>query len=300
MGKTPQQLIPPFDRYRTNKSIYITQTELYNWAYLKTHSTQEGEPYHDALSIFMDAVDAIAEFFDGSLGTFVNPMTGETIDYPEVCDSTDVKDFFNDDFNSRLIYWPLFNSYCDYTEDNDYQWYRTLEHWAGRVKRFCKFNGLKYTKLMQLSAIEYNPLADYWSKEKELNANAPYATISNPSSGEYGNVSSWTASGGKQDYKNTTTINSATPMKNEHFTTTYDDAAATRLESYDKQTGSTENKNEIPQSAALRKKEIEGNDANPMQDIIQKEFDIAYLWNIFEGFMDELAKEIYLQVYRTP
>lgn len=300
MGKTPQEFIPPFSRYRTNKSIYITQIELYNWAYRKTNSTQEGEPYHDALTLYMDAVDAIAAFFDGSLGTFVDPMTGQTIDYPEVCDSTDVKDYFHDDFNSRLIYWPLFNLYYEYKEDNDENWYETLEHWAGRVKRFCKFNKKKYTKLLQLSAIEYNPLADYWSKEKELNATAPYATIQNGTNTEYGNVSSWTASGGKQDYKTTTTIASATPVKNEHFTTTYDDDDATRLESYDKQTGTTENKNEIPQSAVLRKKEIEGNDANSMQDIIQKEFDIAYLWNIFEGFMDELAKEIYLQVYRTP
>lgn len=300
MGKTPQQLIPPFDRYRTNKSIYITQMELYNWAYRKTNTTQEGDLYHDALTLYMDAVDAIAAFFDGSLGTFVDPMSGQTIDYPEICDSTDVKDYFHDDFNSRLIYWPLFNTYCDYTEDNDENWYRTLEHWAGRVKRFCKFNAKKYTKLLELSAIEYNPLADYWSKEKELNANAPYATIQNGTNTEYGSISNWTAATGKTEYKATNTITNENPVKNEHFTTTYDDAAATRLESYDKQTGITENKNEIPQSAALRKKEVEGHAATPIQDIIQKEFDIAYLWDIFEGFMDELAKEIYLQVYRTP
>lgn len=301
MGKTPQQLIPPFDRYRTNKSIYITQTELYNWAYLKTNSTQEGEPYHDALSIFNDAVDAIAAFFDGSLGTFVDPMTGQTIDYPEVCDATDVKDYFNDDFNSRLIYWPLFSTYFDYTEDNDYQWYRTLEHWAGRVKRFCKFNGLKYTKLMQLSAIEYNPLADYWSKEKELQGSAPYATIVNDQNSEYGNVSNWTAASGKTEYKSESGPQDTTNgIQNKHFTTTYDDATQNRLESYDQQTGKVESKQEIPQSATLRKKEIEGHAATPIQDVIQKEFDIAHLWDIFEGFMDELAKEIYLQVYRTP
>ena len=89
-------------------------------------------------------------------------------------------------------------------------------------------------------------------------------------------------------------------MKNEHFTTTYDDSSATRLESYDKQTGSTENKNEIPQSAALRKKEIEGHAATPIQDVIQKEFDIAHLWDIVENFMDELSYETYLSVWWNP
>lgn len=302
MGKTPQELIPPFSRYRTNKSIYITQMELYNWAYRKTNSTQEGDPYHDALTLYMDAVDAIAAFFDGSLGTFIDPMSGQEINYPEICDSTDVKDYFHDDFNSRLIYWPLFNLYYDYTEDNDQNWYETLEHWAGRVKRFCKFNARKYTRLLQLSAIDYNYLADYWSKEKELNATAPYATVDNETGSEYGKVSSWeeTKTGRKGDYKTITTIDDEAPMKNEHFTTTYDSTATNRLESYDNQTGTTNNTNEIPQSAALRKKEVEGNNATSLQDIIEKEFDISHLWDIFEGFMGELAKEIYLQVYRTP
>ena len=300
MSKVPQQVrLNSPDRGR--QPIFVTQAELFNWAVSITRKTQEGDPYHDAKSIYDEAVGAIAAFFDGTLGTFVDPMTGQTVDYPEVCTSTDVGDFLCDDFNSRMISWPLFSRAIYYTDDNDAEWYSVLTHWAGRIKRFCKFNGLKYTKLMQLSAIEYNPLADYWSKEKELQGSAPYATISNPSSGEYGNITSWTAATGKTEYKSESgPQNSTDGVQNKHFTTTYDDSSNSRLESYDQQLGKVESKQEIPQSATLRKKEIEGHASTPIQDVIEKEFDIAHLWDIFEGFMDELAKEIYLQVYWNP
>ena len=196
MGKVPQMIrIGSPDRGR--RPIYVSQAELFNWASKITRSTQEGEPYHDALQIYNSAVSAIAAFFDGSKGTFVDPMTEQLVSYPTICTSTDIGDFLCDEFNTRLLCWPLYYRAWEYEDDNDGKWYTVLNFWAGRVKRFCKFNGTKYDKLVRLSTIEYNPLADYWSKEKELNATAPYATISNPSSGEYGSVSSWTASGGK-------------------------------------------------------------------------------------------------------
>lgn len=286
-------------RSKASRPIYVSFGELWNWAVHKTNTTQEGEPYHDAATLLLNAFDKIAEFFDGSLGTFVNPLTGETVSYPEICDDEDIQWHFRDNFNSRLIYRPLLNdAYSwDYTNDNDSHWYDCVKTFSKRIERFCKFNFTKYNKLVQLSAIDYNPLADFWTHEKELNAVAPYATISNPSSGEYGNVSSWTQSGGKSDYKITTGPEDSTNgISTTHQTTTFD-STSFRDESKDISKGKTEQKNEIPQSATLRKKEIEGNDASPMQDIIQKEFDIAHLWDIVDIFMNDIAKEIFLQVY---
>lgn len=292
--------IPNFyytSRSRLSQPIYITFGELWNWAVHKTNTTQEGEPYHDAADLLLDAFDAIAEFFDGSLGTFVNPLTGQTINYPEICESEDIQWHFRDNFNSRLIYRPLFNNFYTYTDDNDEYWYNCVKTFSKRIERFCKFNFTKYNKLIQLSAIDYNPLADFWTKEKELNATAPYATIKNHSGSEYGDMNSWEAATGKTDYKITTgPENNTTGITTTHQTTTFD-STSFRDESKDISLGKTEQKNEIPQSATLRKKEIEGNDASPMQDIIEKEFNIAHLWDIVDTFMNEIAKEVFLQVY---
>lgn len=308
-GKTPQS-VSGFDPYKGRYQVYVTQAELGVWARTVTAQTQEGDQYHDAFSIFEDAEKAIAAFFDGSMGTYIDIMTGQTKSYPQIADQTDIHQMFFDDYNIRTIYYPLFPSFESYTDQNNAYWYTVLNHWANRIKRFCKFNKIRYQKLIQTMMIEYNPIADYWTNEKKIDANAPYITIANNknSTGEYAMnpmVADWNQVAGSVDgadnpmdihghnaYKN----KAADEVKNEHFTTTYDDASTARLESYDKQTGGTESV--LPSSGSFSKREEEGNKgAVSPQDMVEKEFDIAQLWNIVELFMKDLSKEIYLQVW---
>lgn len=304
MGKRPQQ-VRVFPPDRGSKAIYVTSAEIFNWAVAKTSSTQEGERYHDAMDYFNEACKAIASFFDGSRGTFVNPLTGETISYPEVCTQNDVADYIEDNFNAFLIYWPLYERVEYYTDDNDERWYSVLKHWSTRIQRFCKFNNTKYDKLIKLSAIDYNPLADFWTNEKEIGANSPYVSISNNKTGQAGPAEDMTVDDWNQDtthvtgYKTETTDKADNNITNEHYTTTYDDDSTARLESYDKRTGGTktDTTNNYPNNGYFRKKKTEGNAARPQQEIIKQEFDIAQLWNIFELFMTDLKNELYLSVW---
>jgi hypothetical protein len=132
MGKRPQQ-VRVFPPDRGKKAIYVTSAEIFNWAADKTAHTQEGERYHDAMSYFNEACKAIASFFDGSRGTFINPITGETVSYPVVCTQNDVADYIEDNFNTFLIYWPLYERIEYYTDDNDERWYSVLKHWSTRI-----------------------------------------------------------------------------------------------------------------------------------------------------------------------
>lgn len=308
-GRTPQ-MMQIFEPYRgRDRQIYVTIAELANWARAITAQTQEGEPYHDAKEIFEDAEDAIAAFFDGSMGTYVDIMTGETKSYPEIADVTDIEQMFYDDYNTRLVYYPLFNLTNEIKEKNNDRWYVVLTHWANRVKRFCKFNKIRYQKLIQTMMIEYNPIADYWTKEKEIGANSPYISISNNKSSQVGpaedmTVDDWNQDTAHADGYTTETTNSADAnVTNKHYTTTYDDAAESRLESYDVQTGGTKSNttSQSPNSGYFKKREEEGNKGTVSpQDMVVKEFDIAQLWNIVELFMKDLSKEIFLQVYWTP
>jgi hypothetical protein len=95
--------------------------------------------------------------------------------------------------------------------------------------------------------IEYNPIADYWTNEKKIDANAPYITLANnknPSSNYAMNpmVADWNQVAGSVDgadnpmdihghnaYKSKADAN----ITNKHYTTTYDDSGNSRLESYD-------------------------------------------------------------------
>lgn len=304
-GKTPQS-VSGFDPYKGRYQVYVTQAELGVWARTVTAQTQEGDQYHDAFAIFEDAEKAIAAFFDGSMGTYIDIMTGQTKSYPQIADQTDIHQMFFDDYNIRTIYYPLFPSFESYTDQNNAYWYTVLNHWANRIKRFCKFNKIRYQKLIQTMMIEYNPIADYWTKEKEVGANSPYVSISNNKSSQVGPAEDMTIDDWNQDVEHpdgytTETTNSAnTDVTNKHYTTTYDDAAQSRLESYDVQTGGTktDSTSQSPNSGYFKKREEEGNKgAVSPQDMVVKEFDIAQLWNIVELFMKDLSKEIYLQVW---
>ena len=161
------------DTYR--RPIFATSVELFNWAATITQSTQEGEPYHDALQIWEDTCELIANLFNGTQ-TFVNPFTGETQNYPELLDQDDVQRMMVEDFNTRLISWPLYPIAALYSDDNNQEWYEVLTKWSHRIERFVKSQGERYLRMLKVLALEYNPLSDYWIQKTELGANAPYVS----------------------------------------------------------------------------------------------------------------------------
>lgn len=81
MGRTPIWANSSFyNRRGSNRPIYITVVELYNWAVNKANAGDDSY-----LTRFENAMKAIASLFDGSLGTFISPMDGETYSYPVIC-----------------------------------------------------------------------------------------------------------------------------------------------------------------------------------------------------------------------
>lgn len=297
------------------RRIYVTVAELWNWAIRIKNNTQEGELYHDSLDKLKDAYKEIAAFFDGSMGTYKDIMSGLEVAYPVICDWEDIRDYFADYYNTRFIYKPLFQEAWEYTDDNNAKWRAILDQYCGRIHRFCKFNKIRYQKLLQTMMLQYNPIADYWTKEKEISANAPYITIANNKDNQSGYsmdpmVADWNQVAGSVDgadnpmdvhghnkYSSSTTSKADSNVKNEHYTTTYDDASNNRLESFDLQTGGTKTDNEqvMPSSGVFRKREEDGNKGSiSPQDAVIKEFDIAELWNLVKLFCDDLSKDIFL------
>ena len=280
------------DTYR--RPIFATSVELFNWAATITQSTQEGEPYHDALQIWEDTCELIADLFNGTQ-TFVNPFTGETQNYPLLLDQDDVQRMMVEDFNTRLISWPLYPIAALYSDDNNQEWYEVLTKWSHRIERFVKSQGERYLRMLKVLALEYNPLSDYWIQKTELGANAPYVSLTNGAS-EEPTISSWTSSNVKTDYKTKAGTGNEQP-KTSNYTTTYDDDTTGRLASYQTNDGATIS--EIPNSGYVRKLKEEGNKSGTIQDIIEKEMELAKQFgNITGSFFDSLNKEIFLSYYK--
>lgn len=306
-GKTPRMLTVT-NHFRGRHSLYVTIAELGNWAEAITAATQEGERYHNSLELFREAEEAIAAFFDGSMGTYTDIMTGETKNYPVIASWEDINGMFYDDYNSRLVYWPLYVNPLNYVEKNNAAWYSVLTHWVNRVKRFCKFNQIRFQKLIQTMMIEYNPIADYWTKEQEIGGGSQIDISSAVDDKFDVYAGAWY---NDKQYKNesanqsggTAALQSPTTIQNNHYTTTYDDDSESRLESYDTQTGgtTTHSVQTNPAEGYFKQRKEEGNKGTVSpQDMVVKEFDIAQLWNIVEIFMNELAKEIFLQIHWQP
>lgn len=280
------------DTYR--RPIFATSVELYNWAATITQSTQEGQPYHDALKIWEDTCGLIADLFNGTK-TFENPFTGETQNYPLLLDQDDVQRMMVEDFNTRLISWPLFPLGYLYEEDNNQEWYEVLTKWSHRIERFVKSQGERYLRMLKVLALEYNPLSDYWIQKTELGANAPYVSLTN-GTGEEPTISSWLSSNVKTDYKTKAGTGGEQP-KTSNYSTTYDDDSEGRLASYQTTDGATIS--EIPNSGYVRKLKEEGNKSGTIQDIIEKEMELAKEFgNITGSFFDSLNKEIFLSYYK--
>lgn len=295
MGKRPVSL-SDFESFRliNRRPIYVTFTELYNWAYEINQATQEGDPYHDALSMIEDALDAAESLWNGSI-TIPDPLDpNNTINLPAFLDTGDMLQVFWYEYNTRYIGWPLFPLAYMYTDDNDAQWYQVAQIFSGKLKRAVFECGNEYFRKLRAMAITYNPIEDYWSKSIEKGGTAPYASIADGTGGT--DVTSWTASNGKSEYKSTNELGT-NGITNEHQTTTQD-STQYRAEYKDIQKGTTTNKNEIPNSAYFRRMEQEGNRGTPIADLIKKEYELGEpLGEIFDEFMRKITHKTLLEFW---
>ena len=293
--------ISPFSRRSARRPIYITCAELFQWSYDKTNSTQEGDPYHDALSKFQNAMKAIASLFDGSLGTFTDPISQTQLSYPTICDWNDILNMYCDDYNSRLVAMPLFDPAYTYTQDNDLKWYNCLVSFCGRIERYVKFNTIAYKKFLATAVMKYNPISDYWTKIIEKGGNAPKAGIIDGADTIDGqpDINSWTVSNNDDTaYGSSSSVSSNGEINN--YTTTYDDASNSRLANRQTTNNSGSNTTTInaPNNAYFRRRDEEGFKGTSPQDILEKEIELSRVYeNIVRGFCEELNKEIFLSTY---
>ena len=291
----------PFSRRSARRPIYITCAELFQWSYDKTQSTQEGDPYHDAFTKFQNAMKAIASLFDGSLGTFIDPISQTQISYPVICNWNDILDMYCDDYNSRLVAMPLFDPAMSYKSDNDLYWWNCLLSFCGRIERYVKFNTIAYKKFLATAVMKYNPISDYWTKSLEKGGNAPKAGIVDGTSTTDGqpDINSWTASNnGDTAYGTSSSASSSGSVNN--YTTTYDDASNDRLAGRQatSNSGSGSTSSTTPNSAYFVRRDEEGFKGASPQDILEKEIELARVYeDIVHGFCEELNKEIFLSVY---
>lgn len=304
-GRTPLWAnTSPFSRRSARRPIYITCAELYNWCVDKYNTTQEGQTYHDAYGKFTDAMKAIASLFDGSLGTFIDPISQTQISYPAICDWNDILDMYCDDYNSRLVAMPLFDPAMSYTPDNDLYWWNCLLSFCGRIQRYVKFNTIAYKKFLATAVMKYNPISDYWTKTLEKGGNAPKAGIVDGKSTTDGqpDINSWqNSNNGDTAYGTSSSAHTHTDMEN--YTTTYDDASNTRLAGRTVSdsplaSNTASSTTTIPNSAYFVRREEEGFKGTSPQDILEKEIELARVYeDIVHGFCEELNKEIFLSTY---
>jgi len=296
MGTTPIWANQGFySRRGRNRPIYITCAELYNWAVDKANA---GDSSY--LTRFENAMKAIASLFDGTLGTFVSPMDGKTYSYPVICNQSDILDLYMDEYNWRLITMPLYDSAMAYREDNDVRWANCLNSFCGRIERLVRFTTPSWKRILEAMAIKYNPLADYFSKEKEIGGNAPYAGINVPEGQTFPEINSWIASNNShKDYKSESETDGTKIPTTKNYTTTYDDAATGRLASYSTNEYKTSNKNEIPNSAYFKDRKVEGNDASSPQEALERELEIAQAFQdlVHKYCEDVINTEVFLSVY---
>lgn len=299
MGRTPIWANQGFySRRGRNRPIYITVVELYNWAVNKANAGD-----NTYLTRFENAMKAIASLFDGTLGTFISPMDGQTYSYPVICNQSDILDLYMDEYNWRLIAMPLYDNAMAYSEDNDIRWANCLASFCGRIERLVRFTTPSWKRILEAMAIKYNPLADYFSNEKEQGGNAPYASIANNDAGDP-KISSWTNSNnGKSSYQTNTTTSDNSSGTISNYSTTYDDASNDRLASRQTTVGqdgrTLQSATDLPNTGWFRDRKVEGNDASSPQEALERELEIAQAFQdlVHKYCEDVINTEVFLSVY---
>lgn len=284
-------------RRSSNRPIYITAAEAYNWAVNKAN---EGDDTY--LEKFQNAMKAIASLFDGSLGTFIDPMSGQELSYPEICDWEDILDLYMDEFNWRLITQPLYDINHPYwyegKVDNDWRWAFVVDTFCGRIERLVKFNLPAWKRIMEATAIKYNPLASYFTKELEIGGNSPYAGIVDVHGKP--EINSWVDSNNRHtDYRSESEADNLNKPTTENYTTTYDDSSSGRLASKSVRTGKTSSTTELPNTAYFRDRNEEGNKGESPQTALERELELAAVFqDLVHKFCEEIINvKVFLSVY---
>ena len=288
------------NRRKSTRPIYIDFAALYSWAVKKSN---EGTTIY--LTRLQDAMKSIASLFDGSLGTFTSPMDGKIYSYPVICNQSDIMDMYLDEYRSRLVAKPLYNNVFEYCEGdyNDIEWVNCLSSFCSRIERLVRFTTPSWKRILEAMAIKYNPLADYFSNEKEQGGNAPYASISaNENDNTDVKISDWIKSNGKNAYKTSGSSNAHQEINN--YSTTYDDSNNARLQSRQaidapKTSNEYDSTQELPNTGWFRRKSVEGNDASSPQEALERELEIAQAFQdlVHKYCEDVINTEVFLSVY---
>lgn len=291
------------DTYR--RPIYVSVGELLQWAY--TQSQDETSPYNTDYTAIQTAFGKIDALFNGTK-TYVDPISGDTVYLPKLCETGDTLDRYWHDFNVRLVGWPLFPLASMYTPDNDDRFHKVVVDFIGRVNRFVSSYGPVIVRSLEALSIEYNPIADYWSKSVELGGSAPFISLTNPSSGEEPTITDWNKDGAvntdegriyrSHSYADDTSGTSNLPTT-KSYTTTDDDASTGRLAGYQTTSGGSFVQTEMANSGYVKKFKEEGNKGQNVQELIQKEMELASaLEGLLDNFFNELNKRTLLGLYQ--
>lgn len=288
------------NRRKSTRPIYIDFAALYSWAVKKSN---EGTTIY--LTRLQDAMKSIASLFDGSLGTFKSPMDGQIYSYPVICNQSDIMDMYLDEYRSRLVAKPLYSNAFEYWEGDydDIEWVNCLSSFCSRIERLVRFTTPSWKRILEAMAIKYNPLADYFSNEKEQGGSAPYASISADENDNTDvKISNWIKSNGKNDYKTSGSSNAHQEINN--YSTTYDDSSNARLQSRQaidapKTSNEYDSTQELPNTGWFRRKSVEGNDASSPQEALERELEIAQAFQdlVHKYCEDVINTEVFLSVY---
>ena len=287
-------------RRKSTRPIYIDFAALYSWAVQKSN---DGVTMY--LTRLQNAMKSIASLFDGTLGTFTSPMDGKTYSYPVICNQSDILDMYLDEYRTRLVAKPLYSNVFEYWEGdyNDIEWVNCFNSFCSRIERLVRFTTPSWKRILEAMAIKYNPLADYFSNEKEQGGNSPYASIENNAAGDP-KISSWTSSNnGKSSYQTNTTTSDNNSSTINNYSTTYDDASDTRLASRQTTSGqggiTYQSASDLPNTGWFRDKHVEGNDALSPQEALEREMEIAQAFQdlVHKYCEDVINTEVFLSVY---
>lgn len=330
------------------RKCYATFEELWVWASMVKNPDFKDTAKEEIEHVF----DPVAAIFDGSQ-TYIDPSSGELKKYPKIMDNyAEIFNHYIEQYGERLCARPVeigrFNPQSQKIMDYDRAMYVVLNILRRSIKHFTQINELKYLNLLQTLNYDYNPIENYSMEEDGtddhdtkanqlggLEVNGPLSNVTlgtNPDgtpsiSIEFDqnrklqtkvNQVQDTRQGQQAGTVTDSSVNTVagTPIRTDHYTTTYDDASNSRLESYDTASGSSANVAlGISQTdAPVTGKAYSGAPNHPSykdthhftrtgnigtvtaQDMIEQEREKARI-NIFNEFCEELNKYIFLSTW---
>ena len=301
---------------------------------LDSFTTQEGQ------NLFRNC-----HFFDGTL-TYTT-VDGDSKSYPNLnYGNNDLWDYWISYYGDRRIGFNLRIGPWSSDTEIDAEKTRVKNRVASIIDHFIKTNSYKYLTLVKSLDYLYDPISNYdmvedkesingeetfthtpSEKASSIKITAPQVELSVGEDPDWVGVLEWESN---QSSTTTETPNLTTNQqaqangpKTEHYTTTYDDASTSRLESYDVQSGGTTtsetgtnsttthltptaevNRNQSETYTDVKSREDDsyhltrrGNiGVTSTQEMIEKEREVAR-FNIVKEFFEELNKEVLLSIW---